>query len=43
MLNNEAVYKYENQYNMPFEIRQCWANGVVTLQMVAIKIRYNIH
>ena len=30
-------------YNGPFEITQCSDNGPVTLKIVAMRIRYNIH
>ena len=42
MLNNSAAFKYETSYKGPFEILQCWTYGTFTLQMGAIKIRYNI-
>ena len=42
MLNNKTTYKYETIYNIIFKITQFWINGMVTLKMGAIKIRYNI-
>ena len=42
MLNNHAAYKYETPYKGPFEIKQFWGNGMVSLQCGETKIRYNI-
>ena len=42
MLNNNAAFKYEMTYKVPFYITQCCTNGIVTLRYGAIKIRYNI-
>ena len=30
MLANNALYKYEAPYKIPFVITQCWTNGTVT-------------
>ena len=38
MLINNTASKYETPYVGPFEITQCWKNGMVTLQCGAIKI-----
>ena len=43
MLNNRSSYKYEYVDNGISNIVQCWTNGMVTLQMGAIQIRYNIN
>ena len=43
MLDNISAFKYDTPYKVPFEITQYWANITVTLQCVAIKIRYNTH
>ena len=43
MLNNTSSYKYETPYNGISEITHCWTNGMITLQMGTIQIRYNIH
>ena len=43
MLNNDATFKYETPYKVPFDIMQFWANGTVTLQCGAIKMKHNIH
>ena len=42
MLNNDSAFKYETLYKGPFEIMQCWTNGVVALKCGMINIRYNI-
>ena len=42
MLNNKAAYKYETPYNSSLDIMQMWNNYMVTLQMGATEIRYNI-
>ena len=42
ILNNKSTCKYETPYIGSFEMTQCWTNITVTLQMVAIKIMYNI-
>ena len=42
MLDNRAAQKNEKPYKVPFVITQCYTNGTVTLQCVAIKIRYHI-
>ena len=38
MLNNNAAYKYENPYKVPFVINQCWTNCTVTLKCGTTKI-----
>ena len=43
MNNNNTDFKYETYYTGPFQIMQCWANSMVTLQYGAIKIEYNIY
>ena len=43
MHNNNSVLKYEIPYKGQFLIMNFWANSASTLQMAAIKIRYNIH
>ena len=42
MINQNDTLKYETPYIGPFEIAQCWTNGMVTLQYGMEKIRYNI-
>ena len=42
MLLKHTGYKYETPYKSPFVITQCFENGAVILQCVAIKIMYNI-
>ena len=42
MINNKSVHKYETLYLGTFGITQFWTNGMVTVHMGAIKIRYNI-
>ena len=42
MLNNNSALKYETPYKVPFDITQCWTNGMVTLKYGVTKIRYNI-
>ena len=36
MLFNNALYKYEAPYKIPFVITQCWTNVTVALQCVPI-------
>ena len=36
MLANNALYKYEAPYKIPFVIMQCWTNVTVTLQCIPI-------
>ena len=43
MLANNMAFKYYTPYKVPFDITQCWINGVVSLQYGAVKIRYNVH
>ena len=42
ILNNNAAFKDETLYKGPFEIMQCWANGMVILQCGEIQFRCNI-
>ena len=42
MLTNNYYFKYETQYNRPFEITQCRTNCMFPLQHGATKIMYNI-
>ena len=42
MITNHTANKYEIPYKFPFVIIQCFNNGTLMLQCVAIKITYNI-
>ena len=42
MLNNHAVYKYENPYKGPFLITRGFTNGTVNIQYGPTKIRHNV-
>ena len=42
MLTKQITFKYNTPYMGPFMITQCWTNGTISLQCVAIDIRQNI-
>ena len=42
ILNNHYTLKYDTPYKVPFDITQCWTNGMVTSKYGVTKIRYNI-
>ena len=43
ILNNNSVYKYETPYIWIFYTMRCWTNGMVTLKISEMNIRYNIY
>ena len=43
MLNNNDHFKDEMPYKGPFDIMQYCTNGAFTLQVDAIKTKFNIH
>ena len=42
MINKHTSNKYETPYTEPFVITQCFTNGMVSFQIGAAEIRYNI-
>ena len=42
MLVNNTAFKYETQYNGPFEIIKCWDNVTFILKCGETNIKYNI-
>ena len=38
MIDNNYDFKCETSYKVPFDITQCWTNGMVTLNRGAIKL-----
>ena len=42
LIKNKSSYRYETLFRGLYEIFQTWANGTITLRMVAVKHRINI-
>ena len=42
IINKHTAYKYETPHTCPFVVTRCSNNGMINLQCVAMKIKYNI-